>query len=258
MPKIARPAAFPRVIAHRGASLAAPENTLPAFAAARDAGAGAVEFDVSLLGDGTPVVVHDATLDRCSDAAGPLSGIGAGDLARIDAGAWFGPAFAGTRIPTLAEALDGLAALGLWANLELKPQGAPSGPMVAAVAAELGARPWTAERVVVSSFAAGALAALARARPAQPLAMLWDAPPAGWPAALADLGAGSMHVAAEHLDPALCAAARAEGVALRVYTVNDPTAIAGARGPDLAGVITDAPGRFLADPAWADWVDAAG
>lgn len=258
MADAARPATdgFPRILAHRGASLAAPENTLAAFAAAKAAGAGAVETDISLIGDGTAVIFHDATLDRCTDASGPLSGIAAADLARIDAGGWFAPAFAGARIPTLDEALDHLEAEGMAANLELKPQGADPAPLVAAVAAALAPRGWAPARIVLSSFSSAALAGLAEACPRVARAMLWDAPPTGWAAALAELGATGMHVAADHAGPALLRAAAEAGTALRVYTVNEPGLIDAARGPELAGVITDAPGRFLADPAWAAWAAA--
>jgi len=244
---------LPRILAHRGASLAAPENTLAAFAAAKAAGAAAIETDISLLGDGTAVIFHDATLDRCTDASGPLASIGAGDLSRIDAGGWFAPAFAGARIPTLTDALDMLEAEGMAANLELKPQGADPAALVTAVAAALAPRDWAPARVVLSSFSAEALAGLAAACPAVPRAMLWDAPPTGWAEALAALGAGSMHVAARHADAALLRAAAASGTALRVYTVNEPATILRLRGPDLAGVITDAPERFVTDPDWADW-----
>ncbi|MEM7423234.1 MAG: glycerophosphodiester phosphodiesterase family protein [Pseudomonadota bacterium] len=75
------------IIAHRGARLVAPENTLLAFRMAEAQGTPWVEFDVSLLGDGTPVVHHDATLDRCTDATGSLQSIGKDDLADIDAAA---------------------------------------------------------------------------------------------------------------------------------------------------------------------------
>lgn len=243
------PAELPRIIAHRGASRAAPENTLAAFRAAADAGARAVEFDVSLLGDGTAVLHHDATLDRCTDASGPLRDIGRDDLPGIDAGGWFAPAFRGERIATLDAALACLAGLGLAANLEMKPHGADPGPLARAVAAALAAH--RGPPVVVSSFEAGALAALGRLSGC-PLAMLWEAPPDDWPERLAALGAGALHVEHRAADAALLAQAVAAGVALRVYTLNDPRA-AHLRRPGLAGVITDDPRLFLDDPGWAAW-----
>jgi glycerophosphoryl diester phosphodiesterase len=109
------------VIAHRGASGQAPENTMAAFELAVRQGADAIELDVRLAGDRVPVVLHDPTLDRTTDGRGPLSQLGAGDLERVDAGACFSPdggrSFpfrgAGVRIPTLAQVLRAFPELPL-------------------------------------------------------------------------------------------------------------------------------------------------
>ena len=101
-----RDTAPPRVVAHRGYSARAPENTLAALEAAFDAGARAVEFDVHTAACGTPVVFHDAMLSRTTNGVGPLKRRTAAQLRTLDAGRWFDPAFAGERIPTLAEALE--------------------------------------------------------------------------------------------------------------------------------------------------------
>jgi glycerophosphoryl diester phosphodiesterase len=92
--------------AHRGASLEAPENTLAAFRLALEAGAGAVECDVQRSRDGRLVVIHDQTVDRTTDGRGAVEALSFDDLRRLDAGARFGPAFAGERIPSLDEVLD--------------------------------------------------------------------------------------------------------------------------------------------------------
>lgn len=101
------------VIAHRGASAEAPENTLPAFELALRQGAGALELDVRLTADGAPVVLHDATLDRTTDATGPVRALTLAQLRSVDAGARFTPdrgatfpfRGSGVRIPTLGEVL---------------------------------------------------------------------------------------------------------------------------------------------------------
>jgi len=102
-----------RVIAHRGDSKVAPENTLPAFISAVKAGSDLVELDYLHSSDGVPVVFHDDDLDRCTDACALWGGekilLGSKTLAQLrtlDAGKWFNERFAGTRIPTLDEALD--------------------------------------------------------------------------------------------------------------------------------------------------------
>ena len=97
------------IIGHRGYAARAPENTLVSLEAALTAGALAVEFDVHVASCGTPVLIHDETLDRTTDGDGPISGQTVEQLRTLDAGTWFDPGFAGERIPTLADALVHLA-----------------------------------------------------------------------------------------------------------------------------------------------------
>lgn len=96
----------PEIIAHRGFSARAPENTLAALRVALDAGAVAVEFDLRTAACGTPVLFHDEMLGRTTNGVGPLSRRPIGQLKALDAGEWFSPEFAGESIPTQREALD--------------------------------------------------------------------------------------------------------------------------------------------------------
>lgn len=103
----------PLVIAHRGYCQIAPENTLPAFHLAKAAGADLIELDYHHSKDGRLVVLHDATLDRTTDATNqwggnkiPVASKTLSELQSLDAGKWFDPQFAGTRLPSLHEALD--------------------------------------------------------------------------------------------------------------------------------------------------------
>jgi glycerophosphoryl diester phosphodiesterase len=242
-----------RIIAHRGASRAAPENTLAAFRLASRLGASWLEFDVSLLGDGTPVLHHDATLERCTDATGPLDRLVAADLAGIDAGGWFGAQYTGEPLATLAQALDLIGELGLSANLEMKPHNAAPEPIARAVAGALAGRPWARARILVSSYSLGVLETLRRLMPDQPLAVLYKDPPAGWPEVLAALGACSLHIRHQYLTREILAEARSHGVHVRVYTVNEPARMEPFRAAGLTGVFTDHPPLFLDDPAWAAW-----
>ena len=93
------------VCAHRGHSIAAPENTLPALIAAAEHGATCCEIDVVLTRDDEIVLLHDEILDRTTDGRGRVADYDLAALRELDAGAWFDPRFAGTRVPTLAEAL---------------------------------------------------------------------------------------------------------------------------------------------------------
>lgn len=96
------------IIAHRGAPAAAPENTIASFRAALEQGAQAIEFDVHLTRDGQPVVIHDATVDRCTDGTGPVASMTLAQIRALDAGNWFDPAFAGERIPILDEVFEAI------------------------------------------------------------------------------------------------------------------------------------------------------
>jgi glycerophosphoryl diester phosphodiesterase len=95
----------PLVAAHRGNSSVAPENTLSAILAARDAGADLVEFDVYASASGDLVVIHDSTVDRTSDGSGRVDELNFEDLRALDMGSWFSPDFAGETIPTFEEAI---------------------------------------------------------------------------------------------------------------------------------------------------------
>jgi glycerophosphoryl diester phosphodiesterase len=97
---------LPLVIAHRGASTAAPENTIAAFERAITDGADAIELEVHLSRDDHPVIIHDDTLERTTNGSGPVRGHTMRELKRLDAGAWRGPAFAGQRLQTLQEVLE--------------------------------------------------------------------------------------------------------------------------------------------------------
>jgi glycerophosphoryl diester phosphodiesterase len=105
------------VIAHRGGSKIRPENTLVAFDHAVSLGADAIECDVHLSRDGEVVVIHDPTLDRTTDARGPVSALSAAELARVDAGFHFGAANGhpyrgkGAYVPRLAELFECLPSM---------------------------------------------------------------------------------------------------------------------------------------------------
>jgi glycerophosphoryl diester phosphodiesterase len=111
---------FLQIIAHRGFSARAPENTLTAIRAGLDAGADAVEWDMHVAACGTPVLLHDATLERTTDGSGLVAETPLEALRTLDAGSWFDPAFAGEPIPTFVEALQEVVAYGATVYAEVK------------------------------------------------------------------------------------------------------------------------------------------
>ena len=246
-----------RIIAHRGASQVAPENTLAAFRAAKEQGVNWVEFDVSLLGDMTPVVHHDATLDRCTDAEGPLAQISASDLATIHAGKLYGATFAQEKLPNLDAVLDLLDATGMYANLEMKLHGSAPGTLADAVHFALSMRPWSVKRIIVSSFDHDELAALRSCMPEVAIAALWEQPPCDFRRTLSELQAAALHLSYAYLSQGLLQEAISYGYDVRVYTVNNPSVMAPFRAFGLTSVITDHPPLFLNDPDWAMWANEA-
>lgn len=109
-----------KVLAHRGYSSKAPENTMAAFQLAAEAGADGFELDVHLSRDGEVVVIHDETVKRTTGKKGKVRDLTLEEIRRLDAGSWFQEPFAGEPIPTLDEVLALAADKGLWLNIELK------------------------------------------------------------------------------------------------------------------------------------------
>lgn len=108
------------IIAHRGFSAIAPENTLAAFHAAVQHQANSVEFDVQLSADGMPIIIHDSTLDRTTNGTGLVREKTLKELKTLDAGSWFDSKFATEQIPTLQEALAILKDIPTYIYIEVK------------------------------------------------------------------------------------------------------------------------------------------
>ena len=107
------------VIAHRGFSGEAPENTLAAFKKAIEVGSDMMEMDVHFSKDGQVVVIHDDHLERTTNGRGKIADHTLRELKNLDAGSWFGPPFSGEQIPTLKEVLE-LAKGNILVNIEIK------------------------------------------------------------------------------------------------------------------------------------------
>ncbi|MBO74605.1 MAG: hypothetical protein CMD33_04970 [Flavobacteriales bacterium] len=133
MPELVNPFRAPSdypfdIVCHRGANSIAPENTLPALECALAAGFGYVEADLHITSDGEIVVIHDNVLDRTTNGTGPVTQHTLAELRELDAGGWFEPFFAGTKLPTLEEVLDLLKKYDGRAYLEFKS--APPKPVL--------------------------------------------------------------------------------------------------------------------------------
>lgn len=147
---LAREAGRVHVCGHRGYSLHYPENTLPAFEAAKAWGASTVEIDVVLTADGEAIVLHDFSVDRTTDGHGFAADLTLAKIRDLDAGAPFDPRFAGTRIPTLREALDWAKREAMGVVLEIKEPERPDLAVDRVV--ELLRQTGSGDRVIVISF----------------------------------------------------------------------------------------------------------
>ncbi len=238
---------LPRVIAHRGASAEAPENTLAAFRRAAERGARMVELDARLTRDGVLVVIHDSTLERTTDGRGRVLETDAETIARLDAGAWFSPAFRGERVPTLEEALVALRDLGLAVNVELKADpgqerrtGAEAARLIERV------RERDGPPVLVSSFAEEALLACRREAPDLPRGLLRSRAGPDWREAMARVAATTLHLDAQHLDRSTLAELHRAAVPVLAYTVNDPAEARRLFEAGVRAVFSDTPEAIAA------------
>lgn len=239
--------ALPAVIGHRGAAGLAPENTLAGLRRAAALGVGMVEVDVKLTRDAVPILMHDDRLDRTSDGTGLVREASWSLVRRLDAGTWFDPEFAGEAVPSLTEALELAAALGLAINLEIKP--CPGREReTAEIALAVAKRAWPTDRPppLVSSFARAAMAVAQAAVPEWPRGYLIWRRPWNWRATAAALDPATIHVHDHGITRARLAEYRSLGRPILAYTVNDGTRARQLFAQGVTAVFSDRPDTILA------------
>ncbi|MEU6412180.1 glycerophosphodiester phosphodiesterase family protein [Microbispora sp. NPDC046933] len=239
-------ASGPLVVAHRGASAYAPENTVAAFELARDQGADMVELDVQETRDHHLVLMHDTTLGRTTDAEEVFPGRApwrVGDLTlaeirKLDAGSWFSRRYAGEPVPTLGKVLRAMRGSGLGLLLEIKDPRLYPG-IEARAAEEIGRDPAWRGRIVVQSFDWDSMRRFHRLVPRVPIGLLGTPQAADLPglARFADqINPPYAGVTAEYVR-------RVHRLRMKVlaWTVDAPTAVRRLIGAGVDGVITNRP-----------------
>lgn len=232
------------VTGHRGDRADAPENTMPAFLAAFEDGLRVVETDVQLTVDGEPVLIHDRTVDRTTDGTGAVEDLTLAEILALDAGSWFGPEFAGTRIPRLAEFLDLLAATpGSTALVELKGYWTRDG--IRRLLEDVYPR-GVQDRVVFASFHLGTIANLGEAAPAIPRVIIRRDLPADPVGLVQFYDAIAIMTSPWSLEtqPGAVGELHAAGLGILVYTLNDRKVWSEATAYGVDGIVTDAPGAL--------------
>lgn len=178
------------VIAHRGDSLAAPENTMPAFISSIARGADYLELDIRLSEDGVPVVIHDSTVDRTTDGSGVVAEMTLEELRALDAGSWLSDGFAKTRIPTLDEVLSMVRGKDVRVVIEYKGTWKKS---AVRATVDMIAAAGLADTTLVQSFSETTVARIAAAAPRLRLALLTHDLDASTVATAAAIGADAVN-----------------------------------------------------------------
>lgn len=228
-------AVLPQLIGHRGARGLAPENTLLALDVGIANGCRWLEFDVQRHPSGELFLLHDLTLDRTTNGKGLASECSWPALRALDAGK-------GQQLPTLDEALD-LIEDRAQINIELKTWDGTAAAVAECLRTRL-AEGASATQYLVSSFHLPELYEFRQLLPEVPVAVLLCGVPLDWAACATELQAVALNQSAEFVDARLVADAKARGLAVNVYTVNDVDEYRrlGAMGVDA--VFTDVPDQL--------------
>lgn len=221
---------YPRWVAHRGAGKLAPENTLAAFRLGARYGYRMFECDAKLSSDGVVFLMHDATLQRTTNARAVIgagqSAVGGehpwGVLSQLDAGAWHSRSFAGEPLPTLANVAQFCLANGFLLNIEIKPTPGTerhTGEVVAREAARL----WQGAAIppLLTSFQPEALTGALEAAPELPRGLLLDTLWTGWLETALTLGCQAIVCNHTLWDTSSVTQAQSAGFRTLSYTVND-------------------------------------
>jgi glycerophosphoryl diester phosphodiesterase len=229
---------LPLVIAHRGASCDAPENTIVAFELASAHGADAIHLDVQLSRDGRPVVIHDGTLERTTDGMGAVRDRTVRELKRLDAGAWRGRRFRGQRIQTLEEVLERFRdRLQFWVEL---PAGSDQYSDIEDRVVSLLEIYEVGERAVIQSLDHRALARIRAMERGVRLGGRIDRGPIDSVSAV-EAGWHAVCPAAELVSGETMTALQGAGLACYACTVNEPAHMDRLVGIRVSGIITGRP-----------------
>ena len=238
----------PLIIAHRGASALAPENTLAAFSRAIKDGAHAIELDVRRAGTGEIVVIHDSHLRRTTDSRGTIETTSFAELKNLSAGSWFHPSFADERIPTLENVFE-ILHRRVGVNIEIKPdRRSKNGIPIVRELLKIIHRHRAEEYVLVSSFHHELLKYLHAKRPEVAIGYLFH-PLRNMgrsPVKSAERGSAKyVIVNGSSCTRRLVEKAHEHGIRVGEYTVNNATRLARSGRYGVDAIFTDDPGAIL-------------
>jgi len=213
-----------KVIAHRGLSSLAPENTYAAIELAAKRGATWVEIDVNVSADGIPYLHHDDKLDRCTDGHGYLVREHSSELDKLDAGSWFSDNYKSEPLLRLERLFPLIEKYKLGVNLEIKPSIGWELPATNAIC-DLVQDSWPSTApLLISSFNKTALRQARKRLPAQNLGLLVVAIPHNWEVLMKEYECNTFHCAWEFLGQPQVEAIHSKGYPILAYTVDEAEA----------------------------------
>jgi glycerophosphoryl diester phosphodiesterase len=247
----------PLIIAHRGASAHAPENTLAAFQAAIDAGADGIELDVQLAKDGVAVVFHDYDLKRVASRNDEVRAVTAAEMGNVDVGQWFekktgNSAFVGECVPTLASVLELLATVRPRIYIELKAEEGDASLLVAAVCGSIKDSPLLPQ-MIVKSFRLSVIPEVRERLPEVKTAALFAPTVMDYlrrkkhiVEIARELGADELSLHRSLASKKLCSLAADAGMPITIWTADNPRWIDRARERGIQAIITNDPSKMFA------------
>jgi glycerophosphoryl diester phosphodiesterase len=209
-----------KIVAHRGFSHLAPENTLEAFRHSQTLGNYAIEFDVRISQDHQVYVFHDDFVDRTTNSSGYFSLLKSSEIELLDAGAWFKQNYAACRIPKFSEVIIWMNNHKVRANIEIKTSFENAQDTAASVVKDLD-KYWQGSLPLISSFSYESLLACRRINRDLPLALLLKSWDPLWQKKAETLDAVALHLNYKDLNHVRSSAIKKAGYLLGAYTVNE-------------------------------------
>ncbi|MDP0561217.1 MAG: glycerophosphoryl diester phosphodiesterase [Candidatus Endonucleobacter sp. (ex Gigantidas childressi)] len=234
------------IIGHRGVAGLAPENTIAGIRKAVEMGLKWIELDVTLLGDGTPVMFHDAKLKRTTNGHGYINSITAHEANRLDAGSWFSDIYAGEKIPSFASSLEHVKTTGLGLNLEIKPNRCDQALLVKKVNDVLQQTEFPVSQLIVSSFNIDTLILLG-GYSSQRCACLFERLPRNWRVTAEHVNAVNIHLNGNNLSEKTVHMVKEAGYGVYCYTVNKLGQAKVLFNWGVDGVFSDYPDHLISD-----------
>ena len=234
-----------KVAAHRGVSSLAPENTLSAFRKAAEMGCEWIELDVQLTRDNVPVVIHDKTVQRCTNGTGIVSEMDLVELKSLDAGTWFSEAFCQEQVPTLKESLLLANNYNLNVNIELKIYPEDNVILLCEEVIKVITETKTPlSNILFSSFDLEAIKYMHKCQPTIRRGQLWEVLPENVLLHLTEIDAYSAHCDYRYLKEEQAKRLKQKGYKIFCYTANNPEQVRAHKDWGVDLVFSDMPQAY--------------